>query len=117
MEKLISNEWVMHTKSSDKLPTCISRIFTNKAFSGFFSDPPPGPFDVYRQPIQFRENVAKGRQILSGPPIQLFEKKYERIFEGEALTESWREEARQRVFIIVRNYKKSIFDHLLKIKR
>jgi len=81
------------------LPTCISRIFTDKVFSGFFSDSPPGPFDIYQKPIQFRENVAKGRQILSGPPIQLFTKEYERIFEGEALTELWRKEAQQRVCI------------------
>ncbi|XP_011707238.1 PREDICTED: UPF0602 protein C4orf47 homolog isoform X2 [Wasmannia auropunctata] len=64
---------------------------------GFFSDPPPGPFDVYRAPIKFRENVAKGRQILGGPPNQLFEKKYERIFEGEAFREPWRDEAQQRI--------------------
>ncbi|XP_018401110.1 PREDICTED: UPF0602 protein C4orf47 homolog [Cyphomyrmex costatus] len=76
---------------------------------GFFSDPPPGPFDVYREPTQFRENVAKGRQILSGPPIQLFEKKYERIFEGEALTEPWRDEARQRV----KDEKRKIGGHML----
>ncbi|TGZ58324.1 Uncharacterized protein DBV15_10480 [Temnothorax longispinosus] len=69
----------------------------NKAFSGFFSDPPPGPFDVYRKPVKFREDVAKGRQILGAPPNQLFEKKYERIFEGEALTEPWRDEAKQRI--------------------
>ncbi|KYM82993.1 UPF0602 protein C4orf47 like protein, partial [Atta colombica] len=72
-------------------------IFADKVFSGFFSDSPPGPFDIYQKPIQFRENVAKGRQILSGPPIQLFKKEYERIFEGEALTELWRKEAQQRI--------------------
>lgn len=87
----------------------VSRVFTGGAFLGFFSDPPAGPFDVYREPIKFREDLAKGRQILGAPPSQLFEKKYERIFEGEALTEPWREEARQRVCIYnIRNYGKSI---------
>ncbi|KAG5344926.1 CD047 protein, partial [Acromyrmex charruanus] len=79
-----------------KLSTCISRIFTDKVFLGFFTDPPPGPFDVYQKPIQFRD-VAKGRQILSGPRIQLFTKAHERIFEGEAYTELWRNEARKRI--------------------
>ncbi|KYN12214.1 UPF0602 protein C4orf47 like protein [Trachymyrmex cornetzi] len=88
---------------------CISRIFTDKVFSGFFSDPLPGSFDVYQEPIQFRENVAKGSQILSGPRIQLFKKKYERIFEGEALTESWRDEARQRII----DEKRKIGGHML----
>ncbi|KAL0134470.1 hypothetical protein PUN28_001334 [Cardiocondyla obscurior] len=64
---------------------------------GFFSDPPSSPFDIHREPIKFRENVAKGRQILSTYPDQLFEKKYGRIFEGESLTEPWREKARQRI--------------------
>ncbi|KAL6265546.1 hypothetical protein P5V15_002341 [Pogonomyrmex californicus] len=65
---------------------------------GFFSDPPPGPFDVYQAPkIKFREDISKRRQILAGPSIELFDKKYERIFEGEALTELWREEAKQRI--------------------
>lgn len=108
MEELISNEWVIHIKPI-KLPTCAFRIFTDKAFLGFFSDPPPGPFDVYQEAIKFRKDLAKGRQIIGGPPNKLFEKKYERIFEGEALTESWRDEARQRVRICnIRNYEKSI---------
>lgn len=96
----------------------VSRIFIGEVFLGFFSDPPLGPFDVYRVPIKFRQDLAKGRQILAEPPSQLFEKKYERIFEGEALTEPWRIEAKQRVCIYnMRNYGKSILDHLLKIKR
>ncbi|KAG5316637.1 CD047 protein, partial [Acromyrmex insinuator] len=84
------------TMAMIKLSTCISRIFTDKVFLGFFTDPPPGPFDVYQKPIQFRD-VAKGRQILSGPRIHLFTKECERIFEGEAHTELWRNEARQRI--------------------
>jgi hypothetical protein len=80
--------------------TCACRILTGEAFLGFFSDPPQGPFDVYRDPAKFRQDVVKGRQILAGPSIQLFEKKYERVYEGEALTEPWRDEARQRVCII-----------------
>ncbi|XP_028049602.2 UPF0602 protein C4orf47 homolog [Monomorium pharaonis] len=76
--------------------TCTSRILTGEDFLGFFSDPPQGPFDVYRVPVKFRQDV-KGRQILAGPPDQLFDKKFERIFEGEALTELWRDEARQRM--------------------
>lgn len=93
--------------------TCACRILTGETFLGFFSEPPQGPFDVYRDPAKFRQDVVKGRQILAGPSIQLFEKKYERIFEGEALTEPWRDKARQRVRIYnIRNYGKSI----LKIK-
>lgn len=88
-----------------KLPTFLG--FSQIIFLlGFFSDPPAGPFDVYRESkIKFREEVAKGRQILGTPPNQLFEKKYERLFEGEALTELWRDEAKQRVCIYnMRNY-------------
>ncbi|XP_039303566.1 UPF0602 protein C4orf47 homolog [Solenopsis invicta] len=77
--------------------TCACRILTGETFLGFFSEPPQGPFDVYRDPAKFRQDVVKGRQILAGPSIQLFEKKYERIFEGEALTEPWRDKARQRI--------------------
>lgn len=77
-------------------------------YLGFFTDPSPSPFDVYQDPdFKFRENVAKGRrQILAGPPSELFVKKHERIFEGEALTEPWREEAKKRVsvFALYNNY-------------
>ncbi|XP_029667337.1 UPF0602 protein C4orf47 homolog [Formica exsecta] len=65
--------------------------------TGFFSDPVSGPFDQYRGPVQFREGIEKGRQILSGPSKKLFERKFERAFEGEALTEPWREEVKQRL--------------------
>ncbi|KAL6441541.1 hypothetical protein ACFW04_003595 [Cataglyphis niger] len=65
--------------------------------TGFFSNPEPGPFDQYQRPVQFREGIEKGRQILSGPSKKLFEEKFERIFEGEALTEPWREETKQRL--------------------
>ncbi|CAL1685301.1 unnamed protein product [Lasius platythorax] len=64
---------------------------------GFFHDPASGPFDEYRGSVQFREDIDKGRQILSGPSNELFEKKFERIFEGEALTEPWRDEAKRRL--------------------
>ncbi|GAB1870123.1 Cilia-and flagella-associated protein 96 [Camponotus japonicus] len=64
---------------------------------GFFDDSVSGPFDQYRGPVQFREDVVKGRQIFGGPSNKLFEQKFERIFEGEALTEPWREEAKQRI--------------------
>lgn len=67
------------------------------SFLGFFSRPEPGPFDQYERPAQFREGLKKGRQILSGPSKKLFEEKFERVFEGEALTEPWREETKQRV--------------------
>lgn len=109
----------MHIKSNDKIAYVCFQDFFTKSFSGFFSDPPAGPFDVYReQPVKFREDIAKARQILGAPPNQLFEKKYERIFEGEALREPWRDVAKQRVYIYnMRNYGKSILDHLLKIKR
>lgn len=69
-----------------------------KSFLGFFDDPPPGPFDIYQRPfVKFREDMNKG-QIRSGPPSKLFQKKFERIFQGESLTEPWREETKQRVF-------------------
>ncbi|KAH0955304.1 hypothetical protein HN011_003102 [Eciton burchellii] len=64
---------------------------------GFFNDPSQGPFDFYEGPAKFREGFDKGRQILSGPPSHFFEKKFERIFEGESLTEPWRERAKQRL--------------------
>lgn len=67
------------------------------SFLGFFIYPEWGPFDQYQGPVQFREGIEKGRQILSGPSKKLFEKKFERVFEGESLTEPWREEAKQRV--------------------
>lgn len=52
---------------------------------------------MYRAPVIFREGTDKGRQILSGPSSRLFEKKFGRIFEGEAHRESWRDEAKQQV--------------------
>ncbi|XP_032667123.1 uncharacterized protein LOC116842275 isoform X2 [Odontomachus brunneus] len=65
---------------------------------GFFDDAPSGPFDEYRGPeVKFRESAVKGRQILAGPSRLLFEQKFERIFEGEALSEVWRDEAKRRL--------------------
>ncbi|EZA51736.1 hypothetical protein X777_09492 [Ooceraea biroi] len=78
-------------------------------FLGFFSDPPPGPFDVYRGPATFREGIDKGRQILGGPPSKLFEKKFERFLEGESLTEPWRKEVKKRL----QDEKRKIGDRML----
>lgn len=53
---------------------------------------------MFREPVIFREGIEKGRQILGGPSSRLFEKKFGRIFEGEALRQPRRDEAKQ-VFI------------------
>ncbi|XP_017795505.1 PREDICTED: UPF0602 protein C4orf47 homolog [Habropoda laboriosa] len=67
-------------------------------FQGYFHDPSPAPFDKYLEvPVKFREGIEKGPQMLSGPPVRLFEKKFERIFTGEALYESWSIEAQERL--------------------
>ncbi|XP_076243921.1 cilia-and flagella-associated protein 96 [Calliopsis andreniformis] len=65
---------------------------------GFFTDPSPAPFDEYHGiPVKFREGIEKGRQMLPGPPSNLFEEKFVRIFHGEALTEPFRVEAQERI--------------------
>ncbi|XP_014610010.1 PREDICTED: UPF0602 protein C4orf47 homolog [Polistes canadensis] len=56
---------------------------------GFFDDIPNGPFDSYSPPTEIRQNVVKGRQLFPGPPLELFEKEFKRIFVGEALPKSW----------------------------
>ncbi|XP_072747369.1 cilia-and flagella-associated protein 96 [Anoplolepis gracilipes] len=76
---------------------------------GFFDDPQSGPFDQYGGPVQFREGIEKGRQICGGPFNKLFEKKYERIFEREALTEPWRDETKKRL----QDEKRKIGGHML----
>ncbi|XP_046822152.1 UPF0602 protein C4orf47 homolog [Vespa crabro] len=53
---------------------------------GFFDDIPNASEDPYGPPAVIREDVEKGRQLLSGPPYELFEKEFQRIFVGEALT-------------------------------
>ncbi|XP_017761898.1 PREDICTED: UPF0602 protein C4orf47 homolog [Eufriesea mexicana] len=65
---------------------------------GYFHDPSPAPFDKYEGiPVKFREGIEKGRQMLPGPPADLFEEKFVRIFNGEALYEPWRIEAEERL--------------------
>ncbi|KAG7204821.1 hypothetical protein KM043_005225 [Ampulex compressa] len=64
---------------------------------GFFHDPSPAPFDEYRSPSEFREGVRKGRQMLAGPRSELFEKKFLRIFDGEALAVPWRKETEEKL--------------------
>ncbi|XP_076388665.1 cilia-and flagella-associated protein 96 [Megachile rotundata] len=65
---------------------------------GYFHDPNPAPFDKYQGvPFRFRQGIEKGRQILAGPPSKLFEEKFVRIFDGEALYEPWRFEAAERL--------------------
>jgi len=102
MEKLISivsvNKYFDRGFSSARVIVDF-RANLRRKFLGFFNDPAQGPFDFYEGPAKFREGSDKGRQILSGPPSHFFEKKFERIFEGESLTEPWRERAKQRVFI------------------
>lgn len=49
--------------------------------------------------MKFREGADKGRQVRAGPPRVLFEEKFERIFQGEALSEVWRDGAERRVLI------------------
>lgn len=56
-----------------------------------------GPFDKYRGAVGQRRDVATGGQIQAGPRIELFEKKFERVFTGEALSEPWRVESKKRV--------------------
>ncbi|KAF7401390.1 hypothetical protein HZH68_007210 [Vespula germanica] len=51
---------------------------------GFFDDIPNASHDPYVPPTVIA--FEKGRQLLPGPPQQLFEKEFQRIFEGEALT-------------------------------
>nr|XP_046468134.1 UPF0602 protein C4orf47 homolog [Neodiprion pinetum] len=64
---------------------------------GFFDDAVSGPFDKYGRPARLRDDMATGGQIRPGPRIELFEKKFERLFTGEALSETWREESRKRL--------------------
>lgn len=47
--------------------------------------------------MKFREGIEKGPQMLAGPPTDLFEEKFVRIFDGEALHEPWRIEAKEQV--------------------
>nr|XP_050851561.1 uncharacterized protein LOC127064487 [Vespula vulgaris] len=51
---------------------------------GFFDDIPNASHDPYVPPTVIA--FEKGRQLLPGPPQQLFEKEFQRIFKGEALT-------------------------------
>ncbi|XP_076223031.1 cilia-and flagella-associated protein 96 [Nomia melanderi] len=65
---------------------------------GFFHDPSPAPFDTYEGTgVKFREGIEKGRQLHPGPPTPLFEEKFLRIFDGEALNEPWPLEAKERL--------------------
>ncbi|XP_076658488.1 cilia-and flagella-associated protein 96 [Halictus rubicundus] len=65
---------------------------------GFFHDPSSGPFDTYvGTPVKFREGIEKGRQLHPGPPTPLFEEKFTRIFDGEALNEPWRLDAKEQL--------------------
>ncbi|KAG6797583.1 UPF0602 protein C4orf47 [Apis mellifera caucasica] len=55
---------------------------------GYFHEPRVSPFDKYKGvPVKFREGIEKGRQMIAGPPLKLFEEKFMRIFEGEALSQ------------------------------
>lgn len=53
---------------------------------------------MYQSPLKFFDD--KGRQFLGGSADVFFENKFQRIFEGEALTEPWRDEVKERVFIV-----------------
>ncbi|XP_033206772.1 cilia-and flagella-associated protein 96 [Bombus vancouverensis nearcticus] len=65
---------------------------------GYFHDPSPAPFDKHQAiPVKFREGIEKGPQMLAGPSIDLFEEKFVRIFDGEALHEPWRIEAKEQL--------------------
>ncbi|XP_024947056.1 UPF0602 protein C4orf47 homolog [Cephus cinctus] len=65
---------------------------------GFFDDPPPGPNAEYKKAELFREYVTKGRQLLAGSIGDgLFEKKFMRILEGEALTKPLEESSKIKV--------------------
>ncbi|XP_031365128.1 UPF0602 protein C4orf47 homolog [Apis dorsata] len=58
---------------------------------GYFHEPRVTPFDKYKGvPVKFREGIEKGRQMIPGPPLKLFEEKFMRIFEGEALYDPFR---------------------------
>ena len=70
---------------------------------GYFHDPSPAPFDKYREtPAKSRDAVGRDRQMLAGPSSDLFEEKFARIFDGEALHEPWRFEAKERVITLAR---------------
>ncbi|XP_046141073.1 UPF0602 protein C4orf47 homolog [Osmia bicornis bicornis] len=65
---------------------------------GYFHDPNPAPFDKYEGvPVRFRQGIEKGRQMIPGPPTDLFEEQFARILYGEALYEPWRFEAKERL--------------------
>ncbi|KZC08192.1 UPF0602 protein C4orf47 like protein, partial [Dufourea novaeangliae] len=73
---------------------------------GFFHDPSPAPFDTYgggSGAVKFRRGIEKGRQLHPGPPTPLFDEKFTRIFNGEALNEPWRLEAENRLKLEKKN--------------
>lgn len=69
-------------------------------FQGYFHEPPVSPFDKYKGvPVKFREGIDKGRQMIAGPPLKLFEEKFMRIFEGEALYDPFRKVPKKEVIV------------------
>ncbi|XP_076277279.1 cilia-and flagella-associated protein 96 [Lasioglossum baleicum] len=87
-------------KSRRPVPEPLGKQFgkTDLDRVGFFHDPRSAPFGTYiGTPVKFREGIEKGRQLHPGPPTPLFEEKFTRIFDGEALNEPWRLDAKERL--------------------
>ncbi|CAK9830558.1 UPF0602 protein C4orf47 homolog [Anthophora retusa] len=88
----------MKGRRYDERKVPFSYYYFSLIFQGYFHDPSPAPFSEYvGVPVTFREGIEKGRQMLSGPPLDLFEEKFERIFVGEALYEPYHIEAQERL--------------------